>query len=237
MELDQLEIKYLNLMEYKISIKEFESWIYNSEWLEGKLGKDEYLELISLNYNSRYARYELDKILTKILNMGRIETFKMLILLKSIIERDGDEAKSLIRLYDLYCDGYYFLIDLGLGIGLAIEVPTESGTESFYELNDDQKIKLVNSFYPAAKELAEELRDWLLSGELKLTGKRDSEMNRWQFIDNRKEEDRQSRLWKEVARDEKTGIRKKNILLDKSGYNIEEKDRKKKWKWWQRIIR
>jgi hypothetical protein len=29
----------------------------------------------------------------------------------------------LMEFYDLYCKGYYFLQDLGLGIGLAVEVP------------------------------------------------------------------------------------------------------------------
>ncbi len=143
----------------------------------------------------------------------------MVELLTSIIERDGEEGESLTRMYDLYCRGYYFLEDLGLGIGLFIEVPNKYGVEYYHELNDKQKKELVNSVYPSAKELAIELKNWILKGDLKLTGERESELNRWQYIDNRTEEDKKSGVWKVEDVDSKTGeVRSKlNLLLNKNG--------------------
>jgi|GEM_PF-384651 len=218
-ELNEIESKYLDLMGKKISIKEFENWVYESNWLENELTEDEYTDLISLNYGTPSSIYEVGKILRERFDEGKFESVKMIELLNSIIERDGKEGKSLTRMYDLYCKGYYFLEDLGLGIGLFVEVPNKYGVEYYHELNEKQKKKIVDSVYPSAQELAIELKKWILSGDLKLTGEKESELNRWQYIDNRTEEDKKSRVWKIEDVDDKTGeIRsKRNILLNNEG--------------------
>ncbi len=218
-ELNEIESKYLNLMENKISVKEFENWVYESNWLEAELTEDEYIDLISLNYKASSAKYEIGKVLKKKFDEGKLETVKMLNLLNSIIERDEKEGEALTIMYDLYCKGYYFLEDLGLGIGLHIEVPYKFGVEYYHELNDEKKKELVDSVYPSAKILAKELKNWLLLGDLKLTGKREPELNRWQYIDNRTPEDKKSRVWKVSDIDKKTGkIRsKKNLLMNNNG--------------------
>ena len=38
--LNELEMCYLNLIEDKTSIENFENWVYNSEWLEEELTVD-----------------------------------------------------------------------------------------------------------------------------------------------------------------------------------------------------
>jgi len=167
---------------------------------------------------NKFTNIELGKNLNQSLDQGKSETIKMLNLLKSVIDRDGNEAKSLMELYDLYCAGYYFLNDLGLGIGLNIKVPLTYGKLYYHKINQEQKNELVNRAYPIAKELAEELRNWLITKELILTGEP------WRFIDNRKEKDKEDRLWKVSTRDEKTNEVNswRNILLDKNGHFIGE---------------
>lgn len=113
-EINELESKYLDLMEGKISIKEFERWVYSSKWLEIELSENEYTDLISLNYNTPSSKYEIRKILKERFDEGKFEAIKIIHLLDSIIDRDGNEEASLMRMYDLYCKGYYFLEDLGL---------------------------------------------------------------------------------------------------------------------------
>jgi len=218
-ELNEIESKYLDLMCEKISIREFENWIYESNWLKNELTEDEYTELISLNYGNQSSKYEVGKILKERLDEGKFESVKMIDLLNSIIERDGKEGKALTSMYNLYCKGYYFLEDLGLGIGLFVEVPNKYGVEYYYELNEKQKKELVDSFYPSAKEFAIKLKNWILNGDLKLTGKIDPELNRWQYIDNRTDEDKKSRVWKIVDVDKKTGEvpSKRNLLLNNNG--------------------
>lgn len=216
-ELNEIEEKYFALMEDRISFFEFEEWVYRSKWLENELSKDEYLDLISLDFMTPSMKYEVGKILKSKINEGKFQEITLLNFLESIIVRDGKEGESLIRLYDLYCDGYYFLQDLGLGIGLQIDFPpSEFGVDYYHELNENQKKQLIDSVYPAAKELAEELKDWIINKELVLTGELDDDFNRWQFIDKRTEEDKQSRIWKEVKNKKTDTIRTfKNLLSDK----------------------
>jgi hypothetical protein len=218
-ELNEIESQYFNLIENKISVKEFENWVYHSKWLEEELEEEEYIDLISLNYGAPSSKYEIGKILKDRYDKGKFEAVKMIELLNSIIERDNKEGESLKRMYDLYCEGYNFLEDLGLGIGLFIEVPNKYGVIYYHELNESQKKVIIDSVYPSAKELSIELKNWLLNGDLKLTGEREPELNRWQYIDNRTKEDRESRVWKIEDIDEKTGkVRsKRNILLNKNG--------------------
>jgi vacuolar-type H+-ATPase subunit I/STV1 len=218
-ELNEIESKYLDLMDEKISIKEFENWVYNSESLEKELTEDEYTDLISLNYNNSNSKQEVGKILSERLDEGKFETVRMINLLNSIIDRDGNEGEAMTIMYDLYCKGYSFLEDLGLGIGLFIKVSNKYEVEYFHELKDFQKQELVNSVYPPAKELAEELIKWLVVRDLILTGEKEPELNKWKFIDNRIEEDQQSRIWEISDIDKKTNEieSKQNILLDKNG--------------------
>lgn len=218
-ELSEIESKYLDLMGEKISIKEFENWVYETKWLESELTEDEYTDLISLNYKTSSSKYEIGKILKERFDEGKFESVRMVELLNSIIERDGKEGESLTKMYYLYCNGYYFLEDLGLGIGLFVELPHKYGVEYYHELNEKQKRELVDIVYPSAKELATELQEWILKGELKLTGKREPELNLWQYIDNRTDEDKKSRLWKVDDVDSKTDqVRPKtNLDLNKNG--------------------
>jgi hypothetical protein len=220
-ELNEIESKYLNLMEDEISIKEFENWINKAKWLESELDEDEYKDLLSVNYNTPSSKNKIGKILKNRINEGKIQTIKFLRLLHSIIVRDGKEGESLMRMYDLYCTGYWFLEDLGLGIGLFIEVPLSYKYEvlNYNELSEKQKEELVNIAYPKAKELAEELKNWIIKGKLILIGEKEPELNRLQYIDNRTEKDKVSRIWEVTARDVNTNeiIAQRNILLDQNG--------------------
>lgn len=235
-EINEIESKYLDLMEGEISIKEFEHWVYNSKWLEDELSENEYTELISLNYNTPSSKYEIGKILKERFDEGKFEAIKMTYLLDSIIDRDGKEGESLIRMYDLYCKGYYFLEDLGLGIGLFIEVPNKYGVEYFHELTEFQKKELIDSVYPYAEKLAIELKQWILSGEIKLSGEKDEALNKWQYTDNRAEKEKASRVWKVSDIDNVTGeVRSKtNTLIDKNGDFIHKSELKENW--WIKLL-
>lgn len=185
-ELDELESKYLALMQGNLSIQEFENWVYNSNWLENQLNEHEYTELISLNFEAPDSKYEIGKVLNDRVDHGKFETVKMLQLLDSIIDRDGQEGESLSLMYSLYCKGYFFLEDLGLDIGLYIAIPPSNyRVEYFHELSEEKQKELLDSVYPSAKEIAGELKNCLLSGTLTLTGEKDEERGYWQYIDKR----------------------------------------------------
>lgn len=233
-DLTEIKSKYFDLLEDKISVKEFEIWVYQSKHLEKELSKDEYLNLISLHFDRVSKEYEIGKILKNHIDEGKLETVRFLSLLESIIKRDGKEGEALMRMYDLYCGGYSFLKDLGLGIGLHIEVPpTEYGVDYYHELNDNQKKKLVNDAYPIAKDLAEELKNWILNEKLILTGEEDDDLGRWQFIDKRTAEEKASKIWKTIEKTDDFQVQQ-NLWLDEN--DDSESESKPKKKWWQKLF-
>lgn len=235
-EINEIESKYLNLMEGKISIKEFEHWVYSSKWLEDKLNENEYFDLISLNYNTPNAKYEIRKILKERFDEGKFETIKVIYLLNSIIDRDGNEGEALIQIYNLYCTGYYFLENIGLEIGLLIEVPINYGVDYFNELTESQKKELVDSVYPNAKQLAIELKQWILNKEITLSREKDESWNRWQYTDNRAEKDKASKFWKVSDIDKEAAdicLKTKPLLNNNEviAHKIKPKDN-----WWAKFL-
>ena len=52
---------------------------------------------------NKSSNSELGENMGQKFDQGKSQTTKMLTLLNSVIERDGNEAESLMELYDLYC--------------------------------------------------------------------------------------------------------------------------------------
>ena len=125
---------------------------------------------------------------------------------------------------------------MGLGIGLSIEVPNRYGVDNFQALKALEQKELIDSVYPHAGQLAIELKQWLLNGTIKLTGAKDEILNRWQYIDNRTDEDKVSRVWKVSGIDQTTGeIRAEtNVLMDKNGGFI--RGHQPEGNWWRKLM-
>lgn len=219
--LNELKSNYLNLMEGKTTIKEFEHWVYQADWLERALSEFEYADLISLNYNMPGAKQEIGRILKAHLDPGKFETVKMLRQLEAIIDRDGNEGEALCAMYHLYCQGYSFLKDLGLGIGLFIEVPDKYPADQFQALNEAQKKELLDSVFPTARDLAVAVKNWILNGEIILTGEKEETRNTWMYLDNRNDPDKISRVWKVIKQDESSTV-EANLLIDDNGHFLKE---------------
>lgn len=96
----------------------------------------------------------------------------------------------LSKFYNLYCDGYYFLEHLGLGCGLVVRVPpSEYSSDSWDELSDDEKSKLLNSLLPEAISEAQKILSWLDGNKIVITNELD-ELGRYLYIDNRTKEEK-----------------------------------------------
>jgi hypothetical protein len=125
--------------------------------------------------------------------------------------------------YDLYCKGYYFLDNLGLGYGLAVEVPY-SQADSWEELTPEQQQTLLNDFYPDIKHEIKKVIGWLDAGKVILTGVQD-EYQHYEYIDNRTEEEKQPTAY-QVASVDTTKSSQSNS--ESSGDN----EQKPWWKFW-----
>ncbi|TDH26902.1 hypothetical protein EXU57_08840 [Segetibacter sp. 3557_3] len=178
------------------SVLDFEQWLYADKRLESALLAEDYLDLISYGYKGDRVKYGLYKLLEKHIDKGEYEKWKLLKLLRKALKRDNDLPEILRRFYDLYCKGYGFLDNLGLGYGLAVEVPPQA--DSWEELTAEQQQKLLNSFYPEIEYEIKKAISWLESDKVVLTGFQD-EYYHYEYIDNRTEDEKQPTGYKVEA--------------------------------------
>lgn len=93
----------------------------------------------------------------------------------------------MITLYELYCQGYTFLYEIGLGVSLELYIVAPMryyDVDTYHELTPKQQQELLDEAYPIAKKLAIEVKEWLSSEAIILTGERYGARN-WEYIDHR----------------------------------------------------
>lgn len=159
----------------EMHLLDFEQWLYASAEAEQLLSADDYLALLTLNYQKSGARYELVKLLEQHIDLGEFETHKLLKLLQEAILKTPRLPFILVEFYNLYCRGYYFLQDLGLGYGLAVDAPWVENTaaDTWDELTSAQQTKLLASFSPGLEHELDRVQRWLVTRQIIPTGEHD----------------------------------------------------------------
>jgi hypothetical protein len=159
----------------EMPLLDFEQWLYASDEVERLLPADDYLALLTLNYHKSGAKYELTKLLKQHIDLGDLETYKLLKLLQEAILKTPQLPFILMAFYNLYCRGYYFLQDLGLGYGLAVDAPWVKNTtaNTWDELTSNQQAELLASFSPGLERELDRVQHWLVTGQIILTGEYD----------------------------------------------------------------
>ena len=182
------------------TILEFEQWLYADKQLETVIDSDNYLDLISFGYKSENAKYGLFRLLEKHIDKGELETRRIYGLLTKALNRDKELPKILVTFYDFYCKGYNFFDNLGLGYGLAIEVPRIENTkaDTWDELTQEQQSNLLDSFYPDLETEIKKVIYWLDNRKVILTGIK-NQYNHFEYIDNRNEIEKQPTGFKIVT--------------------------------------
>lgn len=200
-----------------ISLFNFELWLYGNKEIEMHLDSDDYLNLISINFKKGGAKYELWKFLKKCIGLEEFEKYKMLELLNEAKQKTERLPFILMEFYGMYCKGYNFFQDLGLGIGLAVELPKLNNTwgDTWQELTTEQKNELLDSFSPELEICIEEAINWFVTNKIILTGEQD-EVGHYEYQDLRTEEEKKSKLWVTVSEDnEGVFLTSKNLLWEK----------------------
>lgn len=186
-----IQIQFFKVYNNEITIADFEKWLYSEKELEQLLNSDTYIDLISLNFKDRHVKHEMGKIIDSFLDFGKFEERKLRKTLTDLIERTDDFAKSLIDTYDLYCLGYNFFDNLGLGYGLTF-------SEDFWDYSDwvnltnEQKEKRIDQIYSGVKKEAEFVLNWIEEGKIVPTGETDN-IGHYGYIDNRTDTERKLR--------------------------------------------
>jgi hypothetical protein len=183
------------------TVLEFEQWLYADKRLETILNSDDYLDLISYGYKADNAKYGLFRLLEKHIDKGELETRRIHKLLTTALNRNKELPEILMTFYDLYCKGYNFFDNLGLGYGLRVEVPgINNYEETWDDLNEAEQANLLNSFYPDLETEINKVIFWLDTGKIILTGIKD-EYNHFEYIDNRTELEKQPTGYKVATMD------------------------------------
>ena len=209
-----IQIEFFKLLNGELSIESFEQWVYKTKELEACFNQADFIEFISLNFKDRHVIQEMKKIVDQYLDFGEFEKSKIDKILSDLICRNEDFTKSLIATYDLYCDGYGFLDNIGMGYGLTF-------ANDFYDFTDwkklptNEKTKRIESIYDGVKFEAENVRDWLDRKKIVLTGKVD-ELGHFDYIDNRTKEEKKSTGYSVMNLDEKKSTTY-NSSLPKAG--------------------
>jgi hypothetical protein len=209
-----IQIEFFKLLNNEVTIEHFEQWVYKTKELETYFGQTDYIEFISLNFKNRHTIHEMKKIVDKYLDYGEFEKWKIDKILKDLINKTNDFAQSLIATYDLYCSGYSFLDNIGLGYGLTF-------ANDFYDFSDwtklspEEKNNRIEAAFDEVKSEAEKVRNWLDIKKVILTGEMD-DIGHLQYIDNRTTEERKPTSYSVMNLDEKKSTTY-NSTLPKAG--------------------
>ena len=152
---DDIKVFFFKTIKGDITLDDFEKWLYSDKELEKQLSPDDYLDLISFNFEQNGAKHQLCELLKKHIDFGEFETYKILELLKEAQQKNEKLPQVLVELYDLYCKGYGFLQDIGLKFGLAIAAPEPA--DYWDELTAKQQKEVLNSFSPELEKCIEQL--------------------------------------------------------------------------------
>tara|TARA_R110002167_G_scaffold366421_1_gene596569 strand:+ start:103510 stop:104268 length:759 start_codon:yes stop_codon:yes gene_type:complete len=208
----ELQLQFFKVYSEEISIEDFEQWLYGETELEKLVGEKYYLDLVSLNFKDRHIKHEMSKVIDSFLDFGLFEERKLKKILNDLINRTHDFAKSLIATYDLYCSGYNFFDNLGMGYGLIF-------ANDFFDYNDwtklteNQKNQRIEIIFGGVKKEAGLVLEWINSGKIILTGEVD-EIDHYEYIDKRTEAERKLRTIETIETKE---IKLRTIAIPNKG--------------------
>lgn len=195
-----IQNKFYSVLIADISLSEFEQWLYADKELEQYMSAEDYLEIISLDYREKSTKYALWKLLKTQIDIGDFETYKLLRLLREAKQKNKRLPAILAEFYDLYCRGYEFLRDLGLGMGLSIVEPVTKGYTAggWQALSADQQNRHLESLSPLLEECITDLLMQLEARKIVLTGELD-ENGFYVYKDFRTEAEKKSKYWLPVT--------------------------------------
>lgn len=119
-----------------ISLENIEDFIFfNIDEIKNIFSKEDYFYIIDFDFKDKNSYKRIEDLILKYINISEFEVYRLITILENICNID-----NLLKIYDEYCKGYYFL-DI-LAIDYALDLST-----AIYELEiskDDLNSKINN---------------------------------------------------------------------------------------------
>lgn len=197
-----ITIMLFKMLENEISLTEFEEWLYQTNKLEYFLDTDDYLKLISLDFkgltkNNKHIheiKKSIQKIIDKYADLSQYQTYQLKNLLFDFLHRRKEPASTLVKFYNLYCQGYDFLERLGVYYGLNFvcyfyELEEQSYRDFFptsYTKADIENAiqEEVNKILPEVDKEVQKVLSWLQEGKIEIVNNLQSD-RKIDYIDRR----------------------------------------------------
>ena len=173
---NEIKYRFFDALSENESLIQFETWLYSNPQIENLLPADLYFDLIEFNYKQHDAKHLFGNILDRFISKGEFEEWKIRKMLSKALDNDKELPKILVHFYDLYCNGYSFFDNLGLGYGLSV-------------VTEDYGEEMMNASYANIKAEIENVIYWLDNKKIVLTGLQD-EYNNYEYLDYRTSEEK-----------------------------------------------
>jgi len=143
-DLNILEKQFLKIIEDKISVKEFESWLYeNQKSISNEVSSGLYEELILINYNSTESKHNLSKLLK--IDFEKLELYQIQQQIIDGIENQDANIQMVkyeLDVYELDFISYDFVIG-----GIAFRMHNPFKIENFVNLNNTKREKIFTNLF------------------------------------------------------------------------------------------
>lgn len=184
----KLKEMLFKFMSQTLSLKEFETWLYNDEYVNSQLLENDIIfELVNINLNSKHAFKELEKFC--FINFDKEECIIQIVKYNCevLLENKTDEAieifiKNICYFHDwnndyfLISQIYYWADDWDLVLDGFIEKQhvkdelidySESFLEKLQELNSNESIQLLRNGIELKKVIPEQLKNSKIETKIK----------------------------------------------------------------------
>ena len=134
--LNTVEKKYLEIIEDKTSIKDFENWLYkNQEEISSNSSLELYEELIQINYNSTESKHILSKVIN--IDFEKLELYQIQQLIINAIESQETNIKRVNYELDVY-EMSHISFDFSIG-GVAFRMHNPFKLLNFVNLENEER--------------------------------------------------------------------------------------------------
>jgi len=167
--IDEIEIPFFRYLVGELPLKELEQWIYSTPQIESYLGESAYLEFISFRFQQPAVNYELSKLIYKHFHLGKYHGWQIKRLLKALLDNKQDLVDVFENLYDMYCQGYWFLRNIGMQYVIGIDEIPRIKAENLWDANEfARRRKLLNNYLEPLKDEIELILQALETGTIEI---------------------------------------------------------------------